>query len=289
MSAEARLRYYATFFDTVEVDSAYYAIPDARNARRWAERTPPGFVFNVKAYALMTGHHPRRPTLPAEIQALLPARPRLTRRGEIDAAALPPEAMDIVFRLLRAALAPLAAAVKLGYVLFQFAPWFRFGPREVEYVRSLSDRLPGWRIAVEFRNRSWFPEHATETLAVLAGARLGHVVVDAPDVAGAVPRTVAVTAPTAVLRLHGRHAAGFLRQLRGEEPAVRVKYDYLYREEELRELVPEVEALAREAEEVFIAFNNNNRNYPVVNALMMKRLLGQATREPPGQGTLDLG
>jgi uncharacterized protein YecE (DUF72 family) len=108
-------------------------------------------------------------------------------------------------------------------------------------------------------------------------------------VPSAVPRVTAVTAPTAVLRLHGRHAAGFLRQLRGDEPAVREKYDYLYREEELRELVPEVAALAREAEEVFVAFNNNNRNYPVVNALMMKRLLGQPVREPSGQGTLDLG
>ena len=57
MSAEARLRYYAGVFDTVELNSSYYAIPDPVNARRWAERTPPGFIFHVKAYALMTGHH----------------------------------------------------------------------------------------------------------------------------------------------------------------------------------------------------------------------------------------
>jgi uncharacterized protein YecE (DUF72 family) len=289
MSAEARLRYYASVFDTVEVDSAYYAIPDARNARRWAERTPPGFVFNVKAYALMTGHHPRRPSLPAEIQALLPAHPRLTRRGEIEASALPPEAVDVAFRLFRAALAPLEEAAKLGYVLFQFAPWFRFGDRQLEYVSTLAGRLPGWRVAVEFRDRSWVPDHTSETLEVLARAGLAHVVVDAPTVPGAVPRVPAVTASVAVMRLHGRHAAGFLRQLRGEGPAVREKYDYLYQDHELRHLVPEIEALAREAEEVFIAFNNNNRNYPVVNALMMKRVLGQPVREPPGQGTLDLG
>src|SRR3972149_3201920 len=59
MSAEERLRYYATAFDTVEVDSSYYALPSARNAALWVERTPPGFLFNVKAYSLMTGHHPR--------------------------------------------------------------------------------------------------------------------------------------------------------------------------------------------------------------------------------------
>ena len=70
MTAEARLRWYARFFDTVEINSSYYAIPAARNAVLWAERTPPGFVFNVKAYALMTGHHARPQTLPAELQLL---------------------------------------------------------------------------------------------------------------------------------------------------------------------------------------------------------------------------
>ena len=47
MTAEARLRWYARYFDTVEINSSYYAIPAAQNALRWAERTPPGFVFNV--------------------------------------------------------------------------------------------------------------------------------------------------------------------------------------------------------------------------------------------------
>src|SRR5918911_3209246 len=84
MSAEARLRYYSRFFDTVEINSAYYAIPDARNARLWAKRTPPGFLFNVKAYSLLTGHHPSAETLPADVEVLLPERPRLTHRGEID-------------------------------------------------------------------------------------------------------------------------------------------------------------------------------------------------------------
>jgi len=39
--------------------------------------------------------------------------------------------------------------------------------------------------------------------------------------------------------------------------------------------VPEIECLAAEAEDVHVSFNNNNRDYPVRNALMLKRLLGQ--------------
>src|SRR5687768_6799114 len=122
MTPEARLRYYAGFFDTVEINSSFYAIPAARNVLRWTERTPPGFVFNIKAYALLTGHNPRPETLPDEVEALLPSRIARTHRGEVQASAMPREALDITFRLFRASLGPLEDSGKLGYVLFQFAP-----------------------------------------------------------------------------------------------------------------------------------------------------------------------
>src|SRR4029453_13310176 len=72
MSAEARLRFYARPFDVGEVTSSYYGIPDVLSVRRWAERTPPAFVFHVKAWSLMTGHHPRAAPRPADRKALLP-------------------------------------------------------------------------------------------------------------------------------------------------------------------------------------------------------------------------
>jgi uncharacterized protein YecE (DUF72 family) len=279
MSAEARLRFYASVFDVVEVNASYYAIPDVLTVRRWAERTPPGFVFHAKAWSLMTGHNPRAATLPADVQALLPRQPRRSPRGEILADEVPPEGVDAAFRLFRAALGPLEEAGKLGYVLFQFAPWVHFEDRWLAYLAGLPARLPGWTLAVELRHRTWFPDHADETLRALRAARLAHVVTDAPAVAGAMPHVTAVTAPAAVMRLHGRNAEGWLRQLRGEEPAVREKYDYLYQEPELAALLPELSAMAEDSEEVFVSFNNNNRDYPVRNALMLKRLLGQPTRE----------
>ena len=170
MSAEARLRFYARAFDVVEVNASYYAIPDVLTVRRWTERTPAGFVFHVKAWSLMTGHHPRPQALPADVQAVLPARARRSRRGEILADDVPPEGLDAAFRLFRAALRPLEDAGKLGYVLFQFAPWVHFEPRRLDYLASLSERLPGCTVAVEFRHRSWFPDHADETLGTLRGA-----------------------------------------------------------------------------------------------------------------------
>jgi uncharacterized protein YecE (DUF72 family) len=279
MSAEARLRFYASVFDVVEVNASYYAIPDVLTVRRWAERTPPGFIFHAKAWSLMTGHNPRAGTLPADVQALLPRQPRRSPRGEVLADEVPPEGVEAAFRLFRAALGPLEEAGKLGYVLFQFAPWVHFEDRWLEYLAGLPARLPGWTLAVELRHRSWFPDHADETLRALRAARLAHVVTDAPAVGGAMPHVTAVTAPAAVMRLHGRNAEGWLRQLRGEEPAVREKYDYLYQEPELAALLPELSGMAEDSEEVFVSFNNNNRDYPVRNALMLKRLLGQPTPE----------
>ena len=279
MTAEARLRFYARYFDTVEVNSAYYAIPDVRNTQHWVERTPPGFIFHVKAYSLLTGHNPRPESLPADVQVHLPATPRHTPRGEIERSSFSAEAIDAAFRLFRASLHPLAEARKLGYVLFQFAPWVHFDDEWLAYVTRLPAHLPGWTIAAEFRHRSWFPEHGPETLQALQAAGVSHVIVDGP--VGAVPRVTAVTAPTAVFRLHGRNAEGWMRQLRGEEPAVREKYDYLYTEHELRELMPEMMEMGDEAGEIYISFNNNNRAYPVQNAFMLKRLLGQPVTEPP--------
>src|SRR5216683_333897 len=63
-SAEERLRFYAEQFNTVEVDSTFYALPAERNAKLWAERTPDGFVFNIKPFALMTQHPAEMSRLP---------------------------------------------------------------------------------------------------------------------------------------------------------------------------------------------------------------------------------
>ena len=48
-SAEERLRFYAERFNTVEVDSTYYALPAERNAKLWSERTPEGYLMGWTA------------------------------------------------------------------------------------------------------------------------------------------------------------------------------------------------------------------------------------------------
>src|SRR6187401_2241206 len=71
---EDRLRYYASQFPLVEVDSSYYAIPTPTTAQLWAERTPPAFHFNVKAFRLFTLHQTSPTVLPKHIREALPDR-----------------------------------------------------------------------------------------------------------------------------------------------------------------------------------------------------------------------
>ncbi len=276
MSAEERLRWYARFFDCVEVNSTYYALPSPRNATLWVARTPPGFLFHVKAYSLMTGHHPRADTLPAQLRVMLPEDVPLTPRGEVDRSRFPAEALDRCFELFRDGLAPLAETGKLGYVLFQLAPWVRYSEPTLEYLGSLPRRLPGWASAVEFRNATWIPERADEVLGFLADHGLLFICVDAPWQ----PFIPAATVPGWVaFRLHGQNVKGWLDQLAGKEPTVAEKYDYLYSAEELQAFARRARAFQGHARRVAVTFNNNNLDYPIQNALDLKRLLGLETPE----------
>src|SRR5262249_14013601 len=77
MTAEERLWWYSQYFDVVKVNSSFYAIPSADTAASWAARTPPEFLFNVKAFGLLTGHHVDAARLPHELKAMLPSsRPK---------------------------------------------------------------------------------------------------------------------------------------------------------------------------------------------------------------------
>src|SRR5262245_17577508 len=218
MKSEERLWWYSRFFDCVEVNSTFYAPLSAENSVRWVKRTPEGFLFSVKAYALLTGHHLDAARLPAPLAGMLPAAARPNSRGQIANDLFPPEARDWAFETFREALQPLSDAAKLGYVLFQMAPWVTYTTEALDYLARLPERLPGVTVAVEFRDASWLPGHTDEVLRFLAERGLAYVSVDAPKTPAGVARAVALTSPIAILRLHGRNAAGFLKQLRGESP-----------------------------------------------------------------------
>ncbi len=62
---------------------------------------------------------------------------------------------DEVWRRFADALLPLDSAGKLGVILFQFPPWFLPGRESREHIVEAKQRLPQYRVAVEFRNDRW--------------------------------------------------------------------------------------------------------------------------------------
>src|SRR5688500_12149412 len=157
-----RLRYYAEHFDTVEVDSTYYRLPDMSMVERWAERTPDGFVMHVKAFGVMTRHPVKVEQLPPDLRDEAP----LDERGRVDRP--PREFRAEIFRRFRGALEPLRAAGKLGGILFQLPPYVVFKDRSLEYLERAKEQLGEDELLVEFRHASWLDdERRDETLRFL--------------------------------------------------------------------------------------------------------------------------
>ena len=125
------LALYARAFDTVEVDSTFYAIPPAQTVRNWARRTPANFTFSLK--------------LPQEITH----EKRLRGVDGVTA-----EFLDRARELGR----------KLGVILIQLGP--DFAPVELPALASYLPQLPkDVRFAIEFRQRGWIHDGILALLA----------------------------------------------------------------------------------------------------------------------------
>lgn len=277
-SPEARLRFYASRFPMVEVDSSYYAMPSASNAAKWAERTPPDFIFNLKAFRVFTGHQTPKQALPKDIGEALAGH--FATHRNVYYRDLPVELRDELWRRFDLALMPLREAGKLRAVHFQFAPWVHASRKALAHIEECQARLPHDLLAVEFRHRSWFDgEQAAQTLAFERERGLVNVTVDEPQgFANSIPTVWDVTQPRlALLRMHGRNAATW--NIGGEAASDRFNYDYS--DDELGEVAAAVQGLATQALEVHVVFNNNYEDQGQRNAATLQRLTGGV---PEGAG-----
>jgi uncharacterized protein YecE (DUF72 family) len=261
---EQRLRYYATQFPLVEVDSAYYALPAEQTAKAWAERTPAKFTFNVKAFSLFTQHPTPVKALPADLrEAAAKAGKDRVYLKDIDPA-VTGQAWD---RFL-AALEPLRAAGKLGAILLQFPPWFPIGRANKQYILDCAQRVAPDRVCVEFRNHTWMTEdNQKETLEFLSAHDLPYVCVDMPQgYSNSIPPVVAATSDLAVLRMHGHSD-------KWESKDIAERFGYRYDDKELKKWAGNVKRLAEDAAETHVVFNNCYRDYAQVNAQQLEALL----------------
>jgi uncharacterized protein YecE (DUF72 family) len=269
-SAEERLRYYASRFSVVEVDATYYALPQEAMSQRWVERTPDGFVFDIKAHALMTGQPSEVKRLPKPIREELPEA--LREKARIYPRDLPDELTDELWSYFRKGIDPLVEAGKLGAVFLQFPRWVFPSNETRDHILAARERLGGLPIAVEFRHGSWFNEkNAERTVRFLTDNRIPYVVVDEPQgFKSSVPPVVAVTSPDlAVFRFHGRNAETW--EKKDITPAERFRY--LYDEDELADWAPAIRGTAVQVKETHALMNNCFSNYGTTNALEIARLL----------------
>src|SRR5205807_8716444 len=102
-TAEDRLRFYADQFNTVEVDASYYTLLSEKNSRLWAERTPPGFIFNIKAFAMLTQHAAEVSRLPLNLKEMLSEKERAEPRIRYPSK----EMLDLAFSMFHSSLTPL--------------------------------------------------------------------------------------------------------------------------------------------------------------------------------------
>ncbi len=250
-SAEQRLRFYAEHFDTVEVDSSYYHLPAERNSWLWIERTPEHFIFNIKAYKSLTLHERDRK----------------------------PEQLE--WQMFESAILPLAEGGKLGYVLFQFPPWFVCSEESKAYILQCQQRLPRFRLGIQFRHASWLSdrEQARETLQWLREHDLPYVGVDEPQFQSR--RTIPpIAVPTAkdlsVVRFNGRNLNNWF----AKNIPVYERFHYRYSQQELADWVPRVVELTGKSQLVFVMFNNCFEDDAIVNAKEIIQQLCAMEQEP---------
>lgn len=248
-----RLAHYARFFDLVEIDSSFYAPARPEWVRRWVDSVPENFVFDMKAHKSLTGH---------------------VRGG------VPDDDLQSVIRLQQEALRILEGSGKCGCFLLQFAPWVKRDEEGMNLVEGSMGRFPGSPLAIEFRHRSWFSAKSQpETLRFLREVGAVHVVADEPQVGEAcIPLVPEVTSPAlSVMRLHGRNRATWLKPGLASSQD---RFDYLYRETELKSLGEVALTLQQAAKDVHMLMNNNRANYAVQNAMDLKRLFSDDPLPP---------
>ena len=278
MAARERLPWYAERFEYVELNSSFYAVPDRTTVHKWVEETPDGFVFDVKAHRLLSRHSAQLESLPPELRD----GAQTTGRGRVT---LTPELETALAQRLVEETAPLAEAGKLGAYLVQLTPAFSPGRHSLDELDGLMAALKPHRVAVELRNRNWVLDKRREqTLAWFSEHEVAFVCVDAPrdEHFSIMPSDLdAVTADSlAFLRLHGRNTDGYLK---GKSVAER--FGWRYEDDELEEVAGRAHAMAEQAGEVHVAFNNNRGDDAPTAAQRFRALLGQA---PAGEEQLRL-
>jgi uncharacterized protein YecE (DUF72 family) len=165
------LNYYAREFNSLELNSTFYALPKLSVLEAMVDKTGKGFLFSVKANQEMT--HQRQQD-------------------------------NRVFVAFIHMLQPFIDAGKLGCVLAQFPYSFHFSRQNRDYLEFFRERLGDLPVVFEFRNSQWLKP---EVFDWLRNHNLGFCCVDEPQLPNLLPPLAEVTSNIGYVRFHGRNEA----------------------------------------------------------------------------------
>ena len=214
MAKKEFLRYYADHFQTVEINNTFYQLPKKKTLTSWGNSVPSGFIFTVKASRYIT-HMKKLKDASEPLHTLL-------KNVEV-------------------------LGDKLGPILFQLPPRWRFNPQRLS---NFLDSLPhDYRYAFEFRDPSWFDARAYEMMSKHGSAFCIY------ELAGLLsPKEV--TADFVYIRLHGPGEA----------------YQGQYDTNVLAGWAGAFSAWAKEGKEIFCYFDNDEAGYAAQDALRLQEM-----------------
>lgn len=161
----SRLTYYASLYNSLEVNSSFYKIPLAKTVARWTQEVPEDFRFTFKLFRDITH----------------------TKTGDID--------VELVHRFMQTIN---AAKAKAGALLIQFPASVTHNPVFLERLLTpVSREAEHWDICVEFRHASWYRESVGRLLDRFNAAIVMH------DKTGVMPAIGDITTDFTYLRFHG--------------------------------------------------------------------------------------
>jgi len=236
------LAYLADYFDTIEVNSAFYRIPPVSHSASWVRRVSRNgqFRFTTKLFQGFT----HEASFPSGVEV----------------------------ESFRAYLQPFVEVDRLGGVLAQF-PWsFRDGRESRDRLSRIREAIPGVPVVVEIRHGSFASD---DFFTFLDRQDLGFANIDQPIIGDSFRPTSIVTGQVGYVRLHGRNYEKWFDHEESWE-----RYDYLYSGDELEPWIDRIKSAATK-KDVYVVTNNHFRGQAIVNAVEIRRRLGQKSEVPP--------
>jgi uncharacterized protein YecE (DUF72 family) len=230
------LSHYCRKFPLVELNFTFYHPPTATMLARLAGQSPEGFQFLVKLPRLLS--HER------QLAALAP---------------------------FREAIAPLHARGRLLGLLCQLPQGAHHDRPGLAWLDMLARELGPYRLAVEFRHRSW---DRPDMAAWLGERAMELVSVDAPSIPALYPSGLVQAGQRIYVRFHSRSAANWYQ-------SDKERYDFDYSDAMLREWIDALRSASGTASHALLLFNNCHRALAAANAQRMRELLDKYAPELP--------